>query len=42
VSTEDLEVSGVNASLQVDDGWKALDGIPCIMGGIAALAGEFR
>ncbi|KAG2124877.1 hypothetical protein DEU56DRAFT_916817 [Suillus clintonianus] len=39
VSTEGPGVSGVTASLQVHDcGWKALDGIPCIMGGITALA----
>ncbi|KAG2737447.1 hypothetical protein P692DRAFT_20823752, partial [Suillus brevipes Sb2] len=34
VSTE--EDPGVS-SLQVDAGWKSLDGIPCIMGGITAL-----
>ncbi|KAG2122363.1 hypothetical protein DEU56DRAFT_917856 [Suillus clintonianus] len=39
VSTEGPGVSEVTASLQVHDcGWKALDGIPCIMGGITALA----
>ncbi|KAG1902470.1 uncharacterized protein F5891DRAFT_1186593 [Suillus fuscotomentosus] len=34
---EDLGVSEVTTGLQVDDGWKALDGIPCIMGGLTAL-----
>ncbi|KAG1858749.1 hypothetical protein DFJ58DRAFT_726535 [Suillus subalutaceus] len=34
---EDLGVSEVTTGLQVDDGWKVLDGIPCIMGGLTAL-----
>ncbi|KAG2058669.1 hypothetical protein BDR06DRAFT_1003863 [Suillus hirtellus] len=41
VSTEDpgvdVGVSEVTAGLQVDDAWKTLDGIPCIMGGMTAL-----
>ncbi|KAG2054504.1 hypothetical protein BDR06DRAFT_1007679 [Suillus hirtellus] len=34
---EDLGVSEVTTGLQVDEGWKALDRIPCIMGGLTAL-----
>ncbi|KAG1886295.1 hypothetical protein F4604DRAFT_1918025 [Suillus subluteus] len=37
VSTEDLGVSEVTTGLQVDEGWKTLDGIHCIMRGITAL-----
>ncbi|KAG0700908.1 hypothetical protein DFH29DRAFT_876278 [Suillus ampliporus] len=37
VSTEDPGDSEVPASLQVNDGWKTLNDIPCIMGGITAL-----
>ncbi|KAG2091663.1 uncharacterized protein F5147DRAFT_779950 [Suillus discolor] len=42
VSTEDLGgedrgVSELTTGLQVDDGWKALDGIPCVMSGLTAL-----
>ncbi|KAG2087541.1 uncharacterized protein F5147DRAFT_781305 [Suillus discolor] len=42
VSTEDLGgedcgVSELTTGLQVDDGWKALNGIPCVMGGLTVL-----
>jgi hypothetical protein len=45
VSTEDLGggdlgVSEVTTGLQIEDGWKVLDGIPCIMGGSTALVGK--
>lgn len=44
VSTEnpevDVGVSEVTTGLQVDDAWKTLDGIPCIMGGMTVLVGK--
>lgn len=41
VSTADAELSEVTEGSQVSEGWKSLDGIPCIMGGIKALVGRF-